>query len=65
MMQTVDDILPNLHNAKIFSVVDASNGFWQVELDHESSLLTTMATPYDRYRWKRLPFGISSAPEEY
>ena len=46
-------------------MVDASNGFWQVEMDHDSSRLTTFATPFGRYRWKRLPFGISSAPEEY
>ena len=64
-LPTIDDILPNLVNAKVFSVVDASNGFWQVELDEPSSYLTTFATPFGRYRWKRLPFGISSAPEEY
>ena len=65
MLNNIDQILPSLHNARIFSVVDASNGFWQVELDKESSLLTTFVTPFGRYRWKRLPFGISSAPEEY
>ena len=64
-LPTIDDILPNLVNAKVFLVVDASNGFWQVELDEPSSYLTTFATPFGKYRWKRLPFGISSAPEEY
>lgn len=65
MLNNIDQILPSLHNARIFSVVDASNGFWQVELDKKSSLLTTFVTPFGRYRWRRLPFGISSAPEEY
>jgi hypothetical protein len=50
---------------KIFSVVDAKNGFGHVELDDESSYLTTFNTPFGRYRWLRMPFGISSAPEEY
>ena len=40
-LPTIDDILPNLSNAKCFSVLDAKNGFWHVELDRESSLLTT------------------------
>ena len=43
----------------------ASNGFWQVELDHESSLLTTFNSPFGRYRFLRLPFGVTSASEEY
>ena len=47
----------------MFSVFDASNGFWQVELDEESSMLTTFNTPFRRYCWKRMPFGINSAPE--
>lgn len=64
-LPTVEDILPNLSKAKCFSVLDAKNGFWQVELDRESSLLTTFNTPFGRYRWLRMPFGISSAPEEY
>ena len=31
----------------------------------ESSWMTTMHTSYGRYRWLRLPFGITSAPEEF
>ncbi|CAC5412463.1 unnamed protein product [Mytilus coruscus] len=64
-LPTIDDLLPELSRAKVFSVVDAKNGFWHVELDEESSLLTTFNTPFGRYRWLRMPFGLSSAPEEY
>ena len=39
------------------------NGYWHVKLDDESSRLTTFDTPYVRYRWKRLPFGVSVASE--
>ena len=41
-----------------FSVVDTKKGYWHVALDHESSLLCTFNTPFGRYRFKRLPFGI-------
>ena len=35
------------------------------KLDDESSKLTTFATPWDRFRWLRMPFGIDPAPEEF
>ncbi|XP_011437820.3 retrovirus-related Pol polyprotein from transposon 297 [Magallana gigas] len=64
-MPTVDDILPKISKAKVFTVMDAKEGFWHVKLDKESSLLTTFWTPFGRYHWTRLPFGLSSAPEEF
>jgi len=64
-MPILDEILPNLANAKIFSVLDAKDGFHQVKLDESSSYLTTFWTPFGRYRYLRMPFEISSAPEEY
>ena len=52
------ELLRRSHCKKYFSVVDAANGYWHVELDHESSLLCTFNTRFERYRFKRLPFGI-------
>ncbi|XP_061195310.1 uncharacterized protein K02A2.6-like [Saccostrea echinata] len=62
---TIEDILPELHQARIFSIVDAKDGFWHVEFDSDSSYLITFATPWGKYRWLRMPFGISVAPEEF
>ena len=59
----LDDILPELAKAKVFSTVDLRSGYWHCTLDEESSLLTTFATPYGRYRWCRLPFGLSVSSE--
>ena len=64
---TLEEILPALgaHKHKCFTIVDALDGFTQVPLCETSSLVTTMHTPWGRYRWLRLPYGISSAPEEF
>ena len=64
-LPVVQDILPELNKAKIFSVFDAKNGFWHVELDEDSSVLTTFETPWGKYKWLRMPMGISPAPEEF
>ena len=59
----LDDLMPDLAREKIFSTVDLTAGYWHCVLDHESSLLTTFATPFRRYRWRRLPFGLSASSE--
>ena len=64
-LPTIEDVLPLLSDAKLFTVLDARNGFWHVQLDTDSSYLTTFSTPWGRYRWLRMPFGITSAPEEF
>ena len=62
-MPTIDDVLPQLAGAKVFSTVDVKEAFWTLKLDEKSSRLTTFETPFGRYRWLRLPFGISPSPE--
>ena len=49
-MPTIDDILPELSQAKVFSVFDVKNEFWHVELNKESSRLICFNTPFGRYR---------------
>ena len=64
-MRTIDDVLEELKGARFFTRLDARNGFWHVKLDEESSYLTTFETPFGKYRWTRMPFGVSVAPEEF
>jgi len=44
----LEDILPELGQAKVFSTVDLRSGYWHCILDEEASLLTTFATPFGR-----------------
>ena len=62
-MPSVDESLAKLGKSRYFTKFDANSGFWQLSLDEESKLLTTFVTPFGRYCFNRLPFGISSALE--
>lgn len=61
----IDEIISNLNGAKYFSTLDASSGFWNIPLDKESSNLCTFGTPYGRYKFLRMPYGITSASEVF
>ena len=63
--RTIEEVVARIPNAKYFSVLDASSGFWQIPLDRASSLTTTFNTPHGRYRFLRMPFGIKSASEVF
>ena len=43
--------------------MDVKCAFHHLVLDDESSFLTTFNTPFGRYRFCRVPYGICSAPE--
>ena len=62
-LPVLDDVLPELKYAKVFSKLDVREAYWHVRLDEPSSKLTTMITPFGRYMWKRLPFGLKVSSE--
>ena len=62
---TIEEIATRPLGAKAFTLLVVRNGFWYVKLEDESSYLTTFHTPFGRYQWKRVPFGVSSEPEVF
>ncbi len=63
MLPNLEDVAPKLAGALWFSTLDAECGFFQFALDEEIAALTTFITPFGRFRFNRLPMGISCAPE--
>ena len=60
---TLEEILPKLNGAKVFSIVDAKCGYWNIILDEESSYLTMFNSPYGCYCFKRMPFGLKMSQD--
>ena len=63
--RTIDDILPELAKSKFKTLKDATSGYWHVVLDIDSSLLTMFNTPWGKFRWLRLPFGLKIASDVF
>jgi len=62
---TIQDIALKFQGMDCFTILDMRHGYWHVPLSVESSLLTTFNTPFGRYRFLRLPFGLKSAAEVF
>lgn len=65
LMPTFEDFLPQLRKAKFFSRLDVKEAFHQVELEESCRYITTFITHKGVYRYRRLMFGVSCAPEMF
>ena len=64
-LPSVDLTLGKLVGAKYFTKLDANSGFWQIKLSESSRPLTNFITPWGRYCFNVLPYGISSGSEKF
>ena len=55
-MKTVEEVAAMVDGASVFSVCDASSGFWQIRLREDCTNLTVFNTPFGRYKFLRMPF---------
>ena len=60
-LPTVDDMLVEVGGHKLYSVIDLTGAFQQLQLTQTASKLVTIATPFGFYEFLRLPFGIKTA----
>lgn len=61
----IENVLPELLKARVFTKVDARNGYWHVVLEEESAKLTTFDTLFGCYYWERPPFGLKCTEFPY
>ncbi len=64
-MRTLEDILPDLAGSKFYTKLDTRSAYWTCKLSDDSSIFTTFNSPYGRYRYLRLPYGLKSSQDMF
>ena len=50
-MKTVVEVAEKVENAKVYSILCASYGYWHIKLSIDSQKYTTFNTPFRRYKY--------------
>ena len=58
----IDEIFPLIRGAKIFSTLDLRSGYYHIELTDDAKEKTAFVTPFGKYQFTRVPFGLAQAP---
>jgi transposase InsO family protein len=61
----IDESLDALSGSKYFSTLDLTSGYWQVPLDEDAQEKSAFTTRTGLWKWKVLPFGLTSAPATF
>ena len=61
----ITEALDALVGSKLFSTVDSTAGYWQVELDADTKERSAFVTRSGLWQWKVLPFGLISIPSTF
>ena len=58
----IEELFASLFGGQTFSKLDLSHGYLQVPIEKESQRYLVINTHKGLYTYKRLPFGVASAP---
>ena len=61
----IDDILDQLSGTEYFTTLDLASGYHQVLIHPDDRAKTAFSTAYGHYEFKRMPFGLKSAPATF
>ena len=61
----IDDSLDALAGSTLFSTLDLTSGYWQIPLDEDAQNKSAFVTRNGLWKWKVLPFGLTSAPATF
>ena len=64
-MPRIDDLLDGLGSAEYITTLDLTKGYWQVPVHPNSQQKTAFVTPFGKYEFLTMPFGLVGAPATF
>ena len=61
-MPKVEDIFSKLNGATYFTTLDLHAGYHHIPLDKSSIPKTAFNSPFGKYEYVKVPFGLAQAP---
>ena len=61
-MPKVEDIFSKINGAKYFTTLDLRAGYHHIPLDKSSILKTAFNSPFGKYEYIKVPFGLAQVP---
>ena len=58
----IDEMYAELKGAKVFSTIDLRSGYHHITLGKSSRAKTAFVTPFGKYEFLMVPFGLAQAP---
>ena len=61
-LPNIDQLYAQLKGAKVFTTLDLRSGYYHIELGKSSRAKTAFVTPFGKYEFNMVPFGLAQAP---
>ena len=58
----IDKMYTNVCGARIFTTLDLHSGYYHIRLDKQSKAKTAFITPFAKYKFNAVPFGLAQPP---
>ena len=61
----IEDLIANIGSSKFITTLDLMKGYYQVPVNPQHREKTAFVTPYGKYEFLMMPFGLISAPSTF